>query len=454
MTHAKLFGLLLALSGGLVPLPGQAASTLDELLTQVRRARTELAGQNADRERRFLAERDAQRTRLTAAQAELDVERARGEELQQAFEVNREALEEFEAKLRERSGELFDVFGTARQSAAQARAILRESLVTTQIPGREKPLEELAASKSVPSIGDLETLWYTLQQEMTESGKVVTYPAPVVSADGGESVRRVTRVGLFTAVADGHFLRYLPNTGKFEELPRQPSAHYREVASALEGATSGMVPMVLDPTRGAVLGLLVRVPDLLERVQQGRLVGYVIIGVAVLGILIALECWARLGLVARRIRRQLDTRVPNNANPLGRVMEVYRQNQGVSSETLELLIDEAILKETPRLQRGLHALKILAMIAPLLGLLGTVVGLIQTFQSITLFGTGDPGLMAGGISQALVTTVLGLIAAIPLILTHSALLSKSRRLVEVLDQQSIGIIARHAEGRESHAAAA
>jgi biopolymer transport protein ExbB len=454
MTHAKLCALLLAVSSSLVPLSGQATSTLDQLLTQVRRDRAEQAQRNADRERRFLAERDTQRKRLTEAHKELDLERTRGEELQQAFEANRNALAELEAGLRERTGELFEVFGNARQTAAQTAAVLRESLVTTQIPRRTLALTRLSESKSVPDIDDLETLWYTLQQEMTESGKVVTYSAPLVSADGKETVRRVTRVGLFNAVAEGRFLRYLPDTGKFEELPRQPPAHYLDVASAFEESTAGMVPMVLDPTRGAVLGLLVKVPGLLERIQQGKLVGYMIIGVALLGILIALERWMRLGLIAHRMRQQLSSRVPNDGNPLGRVMAVYQQNQAASTETLELLVDESILKETPRLQHGLHALKILAMIAPLLGLLGTVVGLIETFQSITLFGTGDPGLMAGGISQALVTTVLGLIAAIPLILTHSALLTKSRRLVEILEQQSIGIIARHAEELEAHAAAA
>jgi biopolymer transport protein ExbB len=114
-------------------------------------------------------------------------------------------------------------------------------------------------------------------------------------------------------------------------------------------------------------------------------------------------------------------------------------------------MDESILKDSSRLTRGLSSLKILAAIAPLLGLLGTVTGLIETFQSITLFGAGDPGLMAGGISQALVTTVLGLTTAIPLILLHSMLASRSRRMVSLLEEQSAGIIALHAEKSERHA---
>ena len=135
-------------------------------------------------------------------------------------------------------------------------------------------------------------------------------------------------------------------------------------------------------------------------------------------------------------------------------MAVYHENRGIATETLELKLDEAILKNTPALQRGLVTVRILAVIAPMLGLLGTVTGLIETFQSITLFGTGDPRLMAGGISQALVTTVLGLGAAIPLILMHSALNTRSKRLLAVLEEQSAGLIARHAEQEPHHAACA
>jgi biopolymer transport protein ExbB len=152
--------------------------------------------------------------------------------------------------------------------------------------------------------------------------------------------------------------------------------------------------------------------------------------------------------------RQLGSDIPDTANPLGRVLAVYHQNRGIDTETLELKLDEAILKDTPALQRGLVTIRVLAVIAPMLGLLGTVTGLIETFQSITLFGTGDPRLMAGGISQALVTTVLGLGAAIPLILMHSALNTRSKRLLAVLEEQSAGLIARHAERERHHAACA
>lgn len=111
-------------------------------------------------------------------------------------------------------------------------------------------------------------------------------------------------------------------------------------------------------------------------------------------------------------------------------------------------LDEAILRETPRIDSGVNIIKILAAIAPLLGLLGTVVGMIGTFQSITLFGTGDPKIMAGDISMALVTTALGLIAALPLILVHAIVASRAKSIVHVLDEQAAGIVAAHAEKKE------
>lgn len=221
------------------------------------------------------------------------------------------------------------------------------------------------------------------------------------------------------------------------------------MATGLEQAVTGTVPMVVDPTRGSVLNLLIQVPDLVERIQQGRLVGYVIIAVAAIGLLIALERTFYLLIVGRKIKKQIDSATPNPSNPLGRIMALYQETKDSEMSVFELKLEELVLRDTPKLQKGLQTLKILAVIAPLLGLLGTVTGLIETFQSLTLFGTGDPRLMAGGISQALVTTVLGLVTAIVLILFHSGLLSKSRGLIVFLEEQSAGIMALHLENRRS-----
>ena len=429
-------------------------ASLSELLEKVRRSQLQQEVTNSQREQRFLAEKDVQEQRLHSLQEALEAEQRRSAELQQTFEQNEETIAKLETQLHARSGDLLELFGVYRQVAGDTAALFKDSLISTQIPGRVQQVEQLAKHDSMPSIQQLEALWFVLQQDMTESGRVVSYPTLVIGKDGNTREQQVTRVGAFNAVSSGRFLRHLPDSGKLQELPRQPAARYVELAASLEKATTGMHSMVIDPSRGSVFSLLMQTPDLIERIRQGKLVGYVIIVVGVIGLLIALERLYHLFYVGRKVRQQLKSESPEQDNPLGRVMAIYWQNTSLSPETLELKMDESILKDSSRLQRGLSSLKILAAIAPLLGLLGTVTGLIETFQSITLFGAGDPGLMAGGISQALVTTVLGLTTAIPLILLHSLLASRSRRLVSLLEEQSAGIIALHAEKSEHHASLA
>jgi biopolymer transport protein ExbB len=254
-------------------------------------------------------------------------------------------------------------------------------------------------------------------------------------------------VGSFTAINQaGHYLEYLPENGMLAELPRQPANRYRELAQAYASRNNGLSPIAIDPSRGAVLGLLVQSPEVMERLQQGGFIGYLILALGALGAVVALVRLVHLGLVGKRIeRQQAEPQSPKEDNPLGRIMSVAMGISGNDAEVLQGRLDEAILKEVPALERGRNLIKLLAAVAPLLGLLGTVTGMIATFQSISLFGTGDPKLMAGGISQALVTTMLGLSAAIPLLFLHSLVHSRSRTLVQVLDEQSAGLIAQQVE---------
>ncbi len=422
------------------------AADLDSLLKQVKQAKAEEARLNKQREAEFLKDKARQAELLAAAKAKLAAEKARGEKLKQQFDENEKKLAEAEETLERRQGNLGELFGVVRQVAGDVAGILDASLVSSQYPGRGAKIVGMASEKKLPSIPELEELWYQMQHEMTESGKVVRYQDSVVAVDGTESKQEVVRVGVFNSVSNGKFLRYLPETGQLIVLPRQPARRYTAMAENLQKATSGMVPMAVDPSRGSILSLLVQAPDLKERVAQGKEVGYIIIGLAIFGFILALYRLIALGITGMKVRSQLKhADSPKKNNPLGRVLLSWYDNKDADLETLERKVDEAVVKEVPKLQRGLSILKILAVIAPLLGLLGTVTGMIQTFQSITLFGTGDPKLMAGGISQALITTVLGLMAAIPLTFLHAIVSARSKALVQVLEEQSAGIIARHAE---------
>ncbi len=424
----------------------QTPANLEELLEQVKRDRVVEQQQNQMREQEFLEARNQQAQLLEAAKAELAQQEQRTESLNNAFEANENQLAEQESLLNERSGSLGELFGTVRQIANESRAMLESSVTSVQYPERVEFLQQLAERKQQPTIDELRELWLVLQQEMTASGKVETFTSPVITASGEVAERDVTRIGVFTFFSEGNYLRYLPETQDLVELARQPVPRLQEIAREFENADAGeWQPVVVDPTRGAIMALLVQTPDLKERIQQGGWIGYIIIALGVIGLLIALVRFVLLFKAERGVRKQQKQTTPDNKNPLGRILSVYDEKHADDVETLQLKLDEAILRETPSIERGLVTLAILAAVAPMLGLLGTVSGMIETFQSITLFGTGDPKLMSGGISQALVTTELGLAVAIPILLIHSALSSKSNRLIQILDEESASIVARNAE---------
>jgi biopolymer transport protein ExbB len=449
---------LFLLGGGLAAAGSLAAQTdtasprtLDELLERVRNIREEESAAMKRREDEFVANRNRQAELLEQARVRLAAAEKRGTELQDAFDSNERRLAELETTLAQRIGTMGEMFGAVRQAAGDAKGVFDSSLVSAQIMGRGPFMSRMAESKRLPETEDLENLWFELLREMTETGKVVTFSAPVVLPDGSQTTRNVVRLGVFNAVSDGKFLNVA--TGKAErlyELKRQPASRFQSMAGELQEAKSGMVDMAVDPSRGVILGLIVNTPSLGEKFHQGGYVGYVIVGLFGLGLLIVLERFFFLTIVGTRVNRQLHSETPNTNNPLGRIMAVYLESQDDDVETLQLKLDEAVLKDVPKLERGLNTIKILAAVAPLLGLLGTVTGMIKTFQAIVLYGAGDPKTMAGGISEALVTTVLGLMTAIPLVLLHSILTGRSNRLVQILDEQSAGFVAEISERRKGN----
>lgn len=445
MTTMRLLAVWLVALGAL-PALADHPTDLDHLLLQVRKAHSREAEVRQEREQRFLAEQ-ADREQLLAEMREaVERERARGTSLKQRFENNEAELQTLGSELESRSGNLGELFGTVRQAANDLHGIFRESLVSARFPGRAEWLDVLADARKLPNITELERFWLLMQQEIGESGRVERFPADVIGADGVTRPRTVIRIGVFDAVADGRYLQYLPDAGRLAELSRQPSRRDRALATALAETSGGYLPMVIDPTRGAMLGLLVQAPDLEERIHQAGLIGYLIIILGIAGLLIAVWRLLHLATTSRRVRQQLGaTDSPSELNPLGRVLLSVKDVQQGATEILELQLDEAILRELPPLSRGQGLVRLLAATAPLLGLLGTVTGMIVTFQSISLFGTGDPKLMASGISQALMTTVLGLVVAVPLLFFHNLMAARSRALVQILDEQSAGIVARRRE---------
>ena len=305
--------------------------------------------------------------------------------------------------------------------------------------------QKMGQTNRFASLEEIERLWFELQQEMTETGKVVTFETTVVNAAGEAVEKDVTRIGAFNVISEGKYLEYIPETGRLLELQRQPQGRYLSRLDELSSADTGLHAIGLDPTRGQLLGLLVQSPSLTERIAQGKVVGYVIIVIGIIGVLIAIWRLVALSITGAAVNRQAKHPEKATNNPLGRVLKVYEDSPDTDVESLELKLSEAILKELPKFNMMLPMLKIISVVAPLLGLLGTVTGMIVTFQAITLYGAGDPKLMAGGISTALVTTVLGLVVAIPTVFLHTLVQSRARRLSQILQEEAAGLLSERAE---------
>lgn len=427
----------------------EKAQTLDQLLEMVKKSQISESAEHKQREAEFARDKANQANLLAQAKATRQAEEARSAALEKKYQEQDLLVAAKKTQLNERLGSMKELFGHLTSTAGDLRATLDTSIVSAQYPNRgeflDALIEKMNSNTQLPDIEEIERLWYEVQREMVETGRVVKFNTAVIKPSGEQAQQEVVRVGVYNLVSNGMYLTF--DGAKIQELPRQPGDHLAG-AKALQNATSGMVDFGVDPTGpagGQLLTALIDTPTFLERVDQGGEVGYVIVAVGFIGVFLGL--WRMLVLFAMtaKVKAQLKSDKPSANNPLGRVLKVAEENKNVDTETLELKLEEAVLKERPSIESGLAVLKIIAAIAPLLGLLGTVTGMIETFQAITIFGAGDPRNMAGGISAALVTTVQGLVVAIPVVLMHTLVNGRAKAVIQVLDEQTTGIIAENSE---------
>jgi len=429
-------------------------SSPEELLELVQKGQFADTQEQRDRERQFRNEKNKQAKLLADAKAErarLEREAAR---LEVKFEANEALLVVAEAQLKERLGSLNEIFGHLAGLATESRNIFEQSISSAQFgKEREEFLTKLAVKMgqgvTLASIPELERLWFELQREINATGEVVKFATDVIALDGTVESREVVRVGVFNAVSDGNYLTYASTRGMYEELPSQPARRYTSTTSDVLDAEAFPVQFAVDPTGpqgGSYLASLIAMPGWGERTQQGGLVGYIILYVLGLGGL-GLFGWRLYSLIGIRslIDSQLAASTLSTDNPLGRVLKVAEDNPKADTETIELKMAEQILNERPPIEKLNWLIKLISIVAPLLGLFGTIIGLIITFQMITLFGTGDPKTMAEGISIALVTTWLGLVVAIPMTFMSAIVSNYSNGILETIEEQAIGMAAERSE---------
>ena len=455
------------------------ALSIDELLQLVKQGRHKQNDAAGQRIRQFQNQTENQERMLADIKRQLEREVARSRSLETEKNDLQTQIETLRKQKEDKQGALQEVFGNVQAAAgelkdgfarslsqpeiAKAHAIakaakLPEGLRPSRIDAMDQLAEALRNEDQLPDIRSLERFWEEYFIEIIKSGEVVRFESKVNGLNT-EFDCNVVRIGLFNAICDGEYMVLSEsNPDRYSLLSRQPGegigfgGKYLGPASEFNAApalSDETYKFGFDPTGPGGSGLLralISVPDLEERIAQGREVGYAILALGAIGLLLAIFKLISLSFVGMRIRLQMrNVDAPEMSNPLGRILTVYKGEADSDVEALELKLSEAIARERPAIDRFVTLLKIIAAVAPLMGLLGTVTGMIDTFQQITLFGTGDPKTMAGGISQALVTTVLGLCVAIPMILLHAIVNSRASSILFALEERSIGLVAGRAE---------
>jgi biopolymer transport protein ExbB len=425
------------------------ARSMSELLRLIEQGQARDSQEARQREAAFAQDKNKQQSLLNQARAERSRQENTSANLEQQFENNQQRIITARQALDERLGALKELFGVLQTVSGDAQGRFSASLTNIEYPNRSEFLvtlgSKMAGASSLASIQDIEMLWAMLHKEVVETGKVTRFNHLVTKADGQQEEMEVVRIGAFNLVSENGYLEYDSGEQSIAELLRQPDGRYTSTTGDMMDADGGVVDFGVDVTKGGILGLLVESPTIKDRIEQGGIVGYCIIALGIIGLIIAVLRWFALSTASRKVSAQLKREAASTDNPLGRVLAAYESNKGADTETIELKLSEAALKEMPALTKGLLFIKVVAAVAPLMGLLGTVTGMIKTFQVITLYGAGDPKMMAGGISQALMTTVLGLCVAIPMVLLHTVVSGQSRKIVNILQSQSAGLVAQHSE---------
>ena len=453
-TSLKAIGVAAVFAGASVmaAVPASAQS-LSDILSRVQQDSRELTTENQQRLDRFRRERDQQAAEMAEARRELSAATSRGNALSATFDENAREIALLDAELTEQAGDFGQLVGEFRTAVGEVQPLIKESLASFDYPGRVEGLAEVAEASALPSREELDRLPKAILQEMIAQSEVKSFTAEVANAgsDSETLELELTRVGVFIAATndDAAFVS-IEEAGNgdmiLQKLGAQPSGPFRGAMRSLIRADEGSTLTVpFDPNKGELFKIEGDKPGLAERVGQGGTIGFIVIGLLIVGLTVALFKIITLFFMGGAIRSTAKTGQAGDGNPLARVFEAYETNKNADLETLELKLDEAILRESPKIERYNDIVKVLAAVAPLMGLLGTVIGMIITFTAITNFGAGDPKLMAGGISVALMTTVLGLVAAIPLLLTHAVAAAMARGNQQILDEQAAGLIAERAE---------
>ena len=414
---------------------------IEQLLELVKDSATLRSDEDKKRLADFNKSKQRQEKLLADAKWLLKVQSNREKKLTKQFEDNDSRLSDLEEQLNLKIGTLGELFGVVRQLSGDAKSTYSQSLTNLEFPSRVEFLGNLAERKELPQVAELEQLWFELLNEMNASGMVSKFSSEVLDTSGDSAVYDIVRIGQFNAIADSNYLRFIPEEQSLEFLSKNPDGSRSSLRQLSNFNDGDYVEFAIDPTRGSLLNLILQNPSVVERINQGGIPGYIILIILASGLILGGLRFTFLYNSQKTLIEELESGKFNEGSPLKDIDDVLKQKDKLDQDQLETKIEAILSRIGPLYEKSITTIKLLAAVAPLLGLLGTVIGMIGTFQAITLFGTGDPKLMADGISQALVTTMLGLIAAVPLLFVHNQLDTRSREIIQIIEEEAIGKIA-------------
>ncbi len=464
--HVYLFLLLPCL---IIPFTASAlhAEDIRQLQRQARQALIEkTAREQAEAEKAAAQSRAA----ILKNRQSLEAEIARLTRARNALEQEKTSLETRQQKLARQENKLSEeldqtdkmvreLVGVIRTNAKDISALVKSNMQSALAPEKGiDALDDIGDEGRFPGMEDIRGMADLLLRQVAATAEVAIVETDIVDRRGKTVPAKVLMLGPFTAcyrLADeAGFLTYSPAGGKLYALSRLPDSRMQKQIRAYMAGQSEAVPM--DIARGAALQQLIHSLSLTQQIPKGGPIVWPILLILTLGLLIIVEraifFWRRrmdgdeyIRRIARHAREGdwqacKKLRDSDGIKPLARVVAAGVNCREMDREDMENALQEAILREIPAMERFLSTLGILAAIAPLLGLLGTVTGMIDTFHIITLHGTGDARLMSGGISEALVTTMLGLSVAIPLMLGQTLLNRAADKQIGHMEEKAVALV--------------
>ncbi len=373
------------------------------------------------------------------------------EEAMKAADKVKESLIETQAVNRELSGFI-------RSNAKDLESMLIQSLQSALDPDRHGFLSPLINQEKFPSMEDIRRMVSLLFNEIQASGEVKLTKGIIVDRQGKEREATLLIIGNFTGMYtledETGFLIYSDESRRFFALSRQPEVWMtRNIKDYMDKKTADVV---MDISKGGALRQLTHQLSLWDQIPKGGPIVWPIVGILGLALIILME---RLFFLLRKrmnadtfmlkVQRLVDNNQWDDCRALleskrkkliPKVLLTALEFKDRERVDMENALQEAILNEIPRIERFLSTLGMLAAIAPLLGLLGTVTGMINTFHVITYYGTGDPRMMSGGISEALVTTMLGLSVAIPIMFFHTLLNRRVEMEIGKMEEKAVSFV--------------